>query len=92
MGTPYRLRQIWDVYLCPNESLITAKSHRAAQLELVAIPLTIDRNSWVMTFILPKCYSEKNNERKVKKQPIDNYLNKRLRNEMNRNKVKLLCS
>lgn len=48
-----------DFYLCPNKALVTTKSHRAAQLKLVTISLTVDRNSWVMTFILTKCYKEK---------------------------------
>lgn len=48
--------KIWFFfYLCPNESLITAKSHRAAQLKLVTIPLSVDWNTRVMTFILTKC-------------------------------------
>lgn len=55
-----------DFYLCPNESLIAAKSHGAPQLKLVTIPLTIDRNSWVMTFILTKCYRETTERVKLK--------------------------
>ena len=43
-----------EFYLCSNESLVTAKSHGAAELKLVTIPLTIDRNPRVMTLILTK--------------------------------------
>lgn len=44
------------IYLRPDESLIAAKSHRAAELKLVSVPLAIDGNSWVMTFVLTKGY------------------------------------
>lgn len=46
------------VYLCSDESLITTKGHRAAKLKLVTIPLSIDRDSRIMTFVLTKCYTE----------------------------------
>lgn len=55
-----------DYYLSPNESLITAKRHWAAKLKLVTVPLTIYWDSWVMTFILTKCYREKITREKLK--------------------------
>lgn len=55
-------------YLRPNESLITAKSHRAAKLKLVSVSLAVDRNSWVVTFILTKGYKN-TAERQVKSGP-----------------------
>lgn len=55
-----------DYYLSPNESLITAKRHWAAKLKLVTVPLTIYWDSWVMAFILTKCYREKITREKLK--------------------------
>lgn len=40
------------IYLSPNKPVITAKSHRAAELKLVTVPLTVDGNSWIVTFVL----------------------------------------
>lgn len=40
------------IYLSPDKPMIAAKSHRAAELKLVSIPLTIDGNSRVVTFVL----------------------------------------
>lgn len=41
-----------DRYLGPDEALIAAERHGAAQLKLVSVPLTVDRDAGVVTFIL----------------------------------------
>lgn len=40
------------IYLSPNKPVIAAKSHRAAELKLVTVPLTVDGNSGIVTFVL----------------------------------------
>lgn len=40
------------IYLSPNKAVIAAKSNRAAQLKLVAVPLAVDGNSRIVAFVL----------------------------------------
>lgn len=40
------------IYLSPNKAVIAAKSNGAAELELVTVPLTVDRNAGIVTFVL----------------------------------------
>lgn len=40
------------IYLSPNEAVIAAEGNRAAELKLVTVPLTVDGNSRIMTFVL----------------------------------------
>lgn len=50
--------------------MITTKSHGAAEQKLISIPLTIDRNSWVMTFILTEGYGKTTEREELKSGPI----------------------